>query len=721
MNFRRHVLLPILLLIPAPVLALTIGTAPVPGSNLPKVAQLEQLAGYLSRQLGEKTAIREFPDQATLDAWMNRFGEVDLGFVDPALVKSRPWAYPVVVEALPTGQAGSWPLVSRQDLGPARAERLRQILTGMAAEQPGRELLGTLGVAAFVTHGRVPSASAAGAAAEPVAAEPLPAAPQGVPAASEEAPGSDPIAAILNAESSDAAPAVNAAAAMTEAPGAMAGPAITSPEQNTDEPATAGADSAPPVTLRQAERLALEQNLSLKAQGYDLLAGVAAERKGYGIYDPLFSLTLARGKNQERLNQLSTVSQSNTDYRTYDAGVSQQVFTGGKLGLDFTNQRTSYDFAPGVLYNPNYASELKLSLTQPLLKNFGRTVTEQGILFAVKDRQRSLEDLRNQAFTVLAGVRDAYYEVLRSRDELAYRQTSLELAQRVLKENRARVNAGVMAPIDILEAEVGVKQRERDLLDAQRQQQDALDNLALLLNSQEPFRAGDELLDVPELATDLDAGFRAALTGRPDIQQRLRDIERLQIEQEVAGNQRLPGLDLSAAYSHKGLGRSYSDDWEDVSSDRFPNWQIGVTLSYPLGNRAADNEVLRNRVRLKSLQARLAQLHEEVRNEIRTAIRALDVNRKKIEVSARGRELAEEKLRTLLKRKEVGLATTRDVLQGEDDLALARTSEISSRADYNKAVTEYLRVTGQLLEHEGVYFTGNLDPEGDTRLMQMQN
>ena len=650
MNPRYPLLLLVLLLFPTPVLALTIGTAPVAGSSLPKVEQLEQLAGYLSRQLGEKTRIREFADQETLGAWMNRFGEVDLGFVDPALVKSRPWAYPVVVEALPAGQAGSWPLVSRQDLGPARTERLRQILTGMTAEKPGRELLATLGVAAFVTHGRAPAAAAADA--EPTA--------------------------VVDA-------------------------------------------SVQPITLRQAERLALEQNLSLKAQGYDLLAGVAAERKGYGIYDPLFSLTLARGKNQQRLNQSSTVSQSNTDYRTYDAGVSQQVVTGGKLGLDFTNQRTRYDFAPGVLYNPNYASELKLSLTQPLLKNFGRTVTEQAILFAVKDRQRSLEDLRNQAFTVLAGVRDAYYEVLRSRDELAYRQTSLELAQRVLKENRARVNAGVMAPIDILEAEVGVKQRERDLLDAQRQQQDALDNLALLLNSQEPFRVGDELLDVPELPTDLDAGFRAALVGRPDIQQRLRDIERLQIEQEVAGNQRLPGLDLSAAYSHKGLGQSYSDDWEDVSSDRFPNWQVGVTLSYPLGNRAADNEVLRNRVRLKSLQARLAQLREEVRTEIRTAIRSLDVNRKKIEVSARGTELAAEKLRTLLKRKEVGLATTRDVLQGEDDLALARTSEITSRADYNKAVTEYLRVTGQLLDHEGVYFTGNLDPESDSRLMQMEN
>jgi outer membrane protein len=506
-------------------------------------------------------------------------------------------------------------------------------------------------------------------------------------------------------------------------------PGATSDGGESDDPiaavlTSANSDAAPTlqVDLRLAERIALEQNLGLKAQTYDLLAGVAAERKSHGIYDPLFSLTLAQGSAKEEVNSAFFVVggvKNSQDYRQFDAGVNQQLFTGGQLGLDFTNERTSS--APPPAINPAYASEFKLSLTQPLLKNFGRTVTEQGILFAIKDRQRSVQDLRNQAFTLLSDVRDAYYEVLRSRDELAYRKTSLELAQRVLKENRARVDAGVMAPIDILEAEVGVKQREGDLLDAQRQHQDALDNLALLLNTRQPLRAGDEPLEVTPLATDAEAGLETALVGRPDIQQQLRDIERLQIEQAVARNQRLPALDLLASYSSKGLGKDYGDDWDDISSDRYPNWQVGVALSYPLGNRAARNEVLRNRVRAKGLEARLNQLQEEVRTQIRAAIRLLDVSRKKVEISSRGRDLAAEKLRTLLKRKEVGLATTRDVLQGEDDLALARTTEISSLAGYNNAVTAYLRVTGQLLDREGVYFTGKLDPESDARLLQMAN
>jgi outer membrane protein len=521
------------------------------------------------------------------------------------------------------------------------------------------------------------------------------------------------------------APAMALATATPSAPEVFAAGQDTSPaggDMEAPQAAKAAPNGTAPalqVNLRSAERIALEQNLSLKAQTYDLLAGVAAERKTHGIYDPLFNLTLVQGSAKERINSVYYSAANSQDYRQFDAGLSQLLFTGAQLGLDFTNQRDSSDPPPDI--NPSYNSELKLSLTQPLLKNFGRTVTEQGILFAVKDRQRSLQDLRNQAFSVLSSVRDAYFEVLRSRDELAYRQTSLELAQRVLKENQARVRVGVMAPIDVLEAEVGVKQREGDLLDAQRQHQDALDNLALLLDTRQPLQAGDEPLAVTPLATDPEAGFQSALAGRPDIQQQLRDIERLQIEQQIARNQRLPALDFLAAYSHKGLGKDYSDDWQDISSDRFPNWQVGVKLSYPIGNRAARNEVLRDRVRAKGLQVRLAQLQEEVRTQIRAAIRLLEVSRKKVEVSSRGRDLAAEKLRTLLKRKDVGLATTRDVLQGEDDLALARTTEISSLAAYNNAVTQYLSVTGQLLEREGVVFTGKLDPESEARLLQMPN
>jgi outer membrane protein TolC len=178
----------------------------------------------------------------------------------------------------------------------------------------------------------------------------------------------------------------------------------------------------------------------------------------------------------------------------------------------------------------------------------------------------------------------------------------------------------------------------------------------------------------------------------------------------------LPSLDLSASYGHRGLGEDYSDNLRDLGSDDFRNWEVGLTLSYPLGNREARHEYRRSEFERKGREAQLSQLKNQVRTEVQAAIRLLRVSRKKIDVTASELDFAEEKLRTLLKRKEVGLATTRQVLEGEEDYALAQTDQSAALSDYNKAVTEYLKVTGQLLEQEHVRFVDAFDDESQSLL-----
>lgn len=474
------------------------------------------------------------------------------------------------------------------------------------------------------------------------------------------------------------------------------------------------------INLQQAQRLALERNLNLKASAFDTRASEALVRKGYGIYDPLAKGNLSAGESRDWTTSISSPTyKSVVESRAFGLSVSQLFPYGGELtvGMENSRSRVAAGYAPSV--NPSWRSQTYLSLTQPLLQGFGPTVTERNILYAVRDRQVAVQELRAQAFTLLKQVRDGYYDVLRYRDNLNYRETSVALARKILEENRARVNAGVLAPIEILEAEVGLTQRERELLDAQRAYQDALDRLAVLLDFPEGIEVADDELLAHELPVNEEVGYQSALAKRPDVQQGQRTIEKLEIERTVNRNQLLPALDLGVDYGRRGMAENYEDDLDSLGHDDLNNWNVGLTVSYPLGNRGARNELLKTDLRIKGQQARLQQLREEVRNEIRAAARLLEVDRKKIEVARRGRELAEEKLRTLLKRKEVGLATTRDVLEGEDDLALARTDQIASLADYNQAVTEYLRATGMLLENQGIQVVELPDPERETPLLKM--
>jgi outer membrane protein TolC len=487
---------------------------------------------------------------------------------------------------------------------------------------------------------------------------------------------------------------------------------------------TAAAAPAPaaPLDLRDAERVAIERNLNLQAQTYTTRAAEALVRRGYGIYDPVLAADLATGVVRENItfddSGLSSAQIFRSEYRRFNFSLSQVIPTGANIALEFDNFREDVDRFREL--NPSYDNAWRLSIVQPLLQGFGREVTEQEILFAVRDREIAIEDLRERAFEVLTAVRDAWFDVLRYRDDVEYRRTSVALAERVLAENRARVEAGVLAPVEILEAQVGVQLRERELLDAVQAYEDALDQLTLLLNAPAQVEVSPAVLGQPAVEVSEEGGILTAFGRRPDLLRRLQEIDRLELNRRIAGNQLLPRVDLTGSYGHSGLGEDYNDTLDDLADLDFRSWEVGLLLSYPLGNRAARHELQRIRLLLNSQKAQLGQLRDQIRREVRAAIRDLDVNRKKIEVTELGTRLARERLDTLLKRKDVGLATTRDVLEGEEDLAEARTLHIAALADYNQAITAYLRTTGILLEHEGIHIARDLSAAGEGPLVRWE-
>lgn len=463
--------------------------------------------------------------------------------------------------------------------------------------------------------------------------------------------------------------------------------------------------------LRQLEKTALQNNLDLRAAAYTTRASESMVSKEYGIYDPQVRIVLGEAREKSPDNELLFTRDSRTGTRRLDFSLARKLPSGAELIVSFENLRQDSESEPFT--NPAYDSGLSFSLVQPLLKGFGRTVTEQEILLASHDREIAIEDLREQAVDILAAVRNAYFDVLRFRDELSFLDSSISLAEKILEESRTKVDAGVFPPIEILEAEVGLIRREQEQLDTSRAYQDALDVLTLLLGPNEKFSLTDEVLQQAELMVDEENGYRLALQQRPDLLRRLSEIEKTRLNTKLARNAMLPQLNLSGTYGRLGHDRNYTDSFDGLTRNDFHNWGIALTLSYPLGNREAHQEYQRIHYQLKSQQARLAQLHEETRKEIRNAIRLIEMSDKRVDMTGKGRFLAEKKMGNLLERHKVGLATTREVLEGEEDLARARSDQIVSLVVYNNALTEYLRVTGQLLDHESIRLVGTSEPELD--------
>ena len=98
----------------------------------------------------------------------------------------------------------------------------------------------------------------------------------------------------------------------------------------------------------------------------------------------------------------------------------------------------------------------------------------------------------------------------------------------------------------------------------------------------------------------------------------------------------------------------------------------------------------------------MQKLQEQVTLEITTAVSNLQSDLKSIEATHIARTLAEENVRDQKARYDVGLATTKDLLDYADRLTRAQFAEIESLTRYNSDLAEMRRVDGTLLSARNI-------------------
>jgi outer membrane protein TolC len=469
------------------------------------------------------------------------------------------------------------------------------------------------------------------------------------------------------------------------------------------------ADEPLKLTLKEAVRLAITKNLDVKAELYNPAQAEADIRRNRAIYET--HLTLNSSYQDSTL--VSTNQFATTEINTFklSPGAFQLFPTGGTLGVTFnntytdTNSSTSINPATNTVTNlSNYwQSNVTFTLNQPLLKNFGRDTTELNIQVAELGKEGALQRYKGKLLAVVAQVRSEYHKLYSLRKDLESRKASLDLAQRILSDTEARVKAGVLPAMEILNAQFGVASREKELIDAEKAVRDEVDVLQVLLQ----FDASRELLpvDPPELTEftmNEEESVRQALAQRPELDDLKSQLTSGEIQTRVAHNRTRPDLNLTSSLALTGLAEGYGRNMERVGSADYPVWTIGIQLDYPLGNSAAENDYIKSRLKTDQIRTQLDSLKSSIASEVRTALRNVKASYKQLDVADRGRAYAEERLKAYLKKSEVGLATTKDVLDVENDLSAARTNQIKAQVVYTNAISQFLKTTGQLLEREGI-------------------
>ena len=179
---------------------------------------------------------------------------------------------------------------------------------------------------------------------------------------------------------------------------------------------------------------------------------------------------------------LALAGQEDTQNTELSMGISQLTPYGGTYEIEIsgryedTNRRVFDNLDIPSNKVDFYTTELELKLSQPLLKDFGSTVTQNQILIARNNLTISQEDFRQQVIGVVSSVQQTYWELVFHRQDLEVRHQQLELNQKLLGQIRKQVEVGVLAPIEVLQAETDIARTKERIIVTENAMRDAEDD-----------------------------------------------------------------------------------------------------------------------------------------------------------------------------------------------------------------------------------------------------
>ncbi|MDH3744595.1 MAG: TolC family protein [Acidobacteriota bacterium] len=484
------------------------------------------------------------------------------------------------------------------------------------------------------------------------------------------------------------------------------------------------------LTLEEALSLALERNLGLVVERYRLSESELAVDQSKGIFDP--NLTVALSSTDDTSPSASNLDGADVQTSTRDVwnfGVSRLISTGGTGSVSFNNSRLETNSLFASL-NPSFSSGLDFNFGQPLLRDQGREVTRRGIKIAQTNLGISRENFESQVVDILQNVESTYWSLAEARAQLAVSEESLALAKQLHDQNRIRVDVGTLAPLELVQSEAGIATRDEEIIRARGLVGDTEDRLRQLLNLDSPETWSWSIVpetdpEIELVEIDVEQSIQIALAERPELRSKRLDQENRGLDARYFANQQKPRLDLNVRYGANGIGGDvrggenpftgeiivpapggYSDALDQITGFDFDGWTVSLNMGYTIFNSSAKALRALAETSHDRGEAELNELQLGVATEVRRLARAVDTAAQARASAAVSRRLAEKNLDAEQKRYDNGMSTSFQVLEIQEDLSSARSREVTSVANYHRALLLYYKSIGRLLEENGVEIVG---------------
>jgi outer membrane protein TolC len=483
-------------------------------------------------------------------------------------------------------------------------------------------------------------------------------------------------------------------------------------------PVVASAQTPPAsmrLTVDEAVKMALENNLDLAADRLDPQIGDARVAAAAGTFRPTIASSVQRNNQLQPPSSLLFPTSTRNDVVTSNVGLNQRLpWFGTSYSISWDTSHTdSNSFLNS--YNPLLRSGLSITFSQPLLKDFFTDAARTNLL--VSRTNRAIADTRLQESVVhtTAAVKAAYWNLVSARANVDARRASLQLAEELVRVNRAKVDVGQSPPIDLVSAEAEVASNQEQLIVAETSVKQAEDRLRVLIfdaAQRDVWNVQLDPVDSPPVGTatvDVEAAVTNALRDRADLARARKDVENATTTARLAGNQKLPDVRVNASYQANGLGGTeilrtggfpgtitgngqvvgFGTILDQLFRSDYPTWTVGLSLSYPIGQSTDEANQARSKLEAQQAAQRVRSSEAKVIQQVRDAAWKVQMNARRVDTVRAVRELAEQRRDVEQKRFDVGMSTSFLVIQAQRDLAQARQNELAAVLAYDLSLVDF--------------------------------
>jgi len=483
------------------------------------------------------------------------------------------------------------------------------------------------------------------------------------------------------------------------------------PQGTTARTAAPGKPESGPLslTVEDAILMALENNHSLAVERFSPSIRGTYEDEERAQFDPVLGAGVSAGRVRSERPPTAGSSGGQTTSDTVEGELSLEKYSPTGTTVMLSGQTDSTNSS---VYSDRFASSrVGLTINQALLRGRGLRANLASLRQARLDTLSSEYELRGFALALVAEVELGYWALALASRQIEIFDESLKLAQQQLSETRERIMIGKLAEMELAAAQAEVALRQEDVINARSDLAAARLRLLRMVNAPGNDFWGRilTLSDQPEVPDiqldDVALHVEVAMRLRPDLNQARISAQRNELEVVKTRNGLLPKMDLFITLGKSGYADSFGRSVGNIDGQAY-DVLAGLSLRYPLNNRAARARDRRARLELAQAAEAVRNLEQLAETDVRVAYIEVSRAQQQIAATLATRTLQEEKLRSETEKFRVGKSTSLLVGQAQRDLTASRIAEIQAVVNYLRALVTLHRHDGSLLDRRGIASPG---------------